>query len=123
MPASASNPLPRAMAPAVGPRSAVREALDEFTRGVLSNAWILGPEAALTGALARGSEPLVRGHLRALRRVPDAALLYRWLGGPMLELAQGRGSLGAAQASRLSNLLARGAARARLRRGRMARTR
>jgi predicted short-subunit dehydrogenase-like oxidoreductase (DUF2520 family) len=91
----------RAMAGSVSSRSALRDALEDFGRSVLWNVWCLGPEKALTGALARGSESLVRGHLAALAEVPEADALYRLLGQTMLDLARARGSIDEGQERRL----------------------
>ena len=83
----------RVMTGSVSSRVALREALTDFGNTTLWNVWCLGPTKALTGAFSRGSEPLVRGHLSALRRVPEAHALYRLLGRTMLELAHARGSV------------------------------
>jgi predicted short-subunit dehydrogenase-like oxidoreductase (DUF2520 family) len=71
------------------------------------NVRLLCARGALTGALARGSESTVRGHLRALRRSPQALAAYRVLGRTMLELARARGSIDAAAMRRLGKLLDR----------------
>lgn len=94
------------MSGSVRSRSALRGALEDFARNVLWNVRYLGPEKALTGALARGSETLVRGHLAALAKVPEARELYRLLGHTMLDLATARGSVDEAQKRRLHALIA-----------------
>jgi predicted short-subunit dehydrogenase-like oxidoreductase (DUF2520 family) len=96
----------RAMARSVSSRTDLREALEVFGETVLWNVGTLGPEKALTGALARGSESLVRGHLAALAEVPEADMLYRVLGQTMLELARARGSIDGGQERRLRAIIA-----------------
>jgi len=97
------------MEPCVRPssRPVLREALAEFIRQNASNAARSGPRQALTGALSRGAEELVRGHVRALARVPHAREAYAVLGEVALELARERGSLDAAAHQRLRALLRR----------------
>jgi predicted short-subunit dehydrogenase-like oxidoreductase (DUF2520 family) len=90
---------------AVPGRDARRRALDMLAKTALSNVWVYGTKAALTGAISRGAEDTVRGHLRALRRTPDALEAYRVLGRTMLELARARGSVDASSARRLARLL------------------
>jgi predicted short-subunit dehydrogenase-like oxidoreductase (DUF2520 family) len=96
----------RVMAGSVSSRVALRNVLHDFASNVLWNVWSLGPEKALTGALARGSEPLVRGHLVELAKVPGADGLYRLLGQTMLDLAKARGSIDEMQKRRLRALIA-----------------
>jgi len=98
------------MAPAVhAPRATLRAALDDFASTLSIAAQTVGPEQALTGPLARGAEPVVRGHLRALRKVPRAVEAYRTLGVTMLALSRARGSIDAATERRLARLLSGGA--------------
>jgi predicted short-subunit dehydrogenase-like oxidoreductase (DUF2520 family) len=97
----------RVMAASVSSRAALRDALDDFAESTLENTYALGPQEALTGALARGSEALVRGHLNALRKIPAALELYQVLGKTMLELAEARGSIDPRQARRLRAVLGR----------------
>jgi predicted short-subunit dehydrogenase-like oxidoreductase (DUF2520 family) len=94
-------------------RANLRDALTDYADTVLLNLFSLGPSEALTGALSRGSEAIVRGHLKALGKAPGAHALYCLLGERMLELAQARGSIDARQKHLLLGLLeARSRARA-----------
>lgn len=93
------------MSESVSSPAALRDALADFADITLWNARVLGPEKALTGALSRGSETLVRGHLAALKSVPAALELYRLLGGTMLELGHARGSIDFSESLRLRALL------------------
>src|SRR6185503_7136386 len=95
---------------------------NDFAEATLANTRVLGPKEALTGAVARGSESLVRGHLAALRRVPAALELYRVLGETMLELAEARGSVDARRARGLRAVL-RGRGDQEVRAGKRARRR
>lgn len=95
------------MGDSVRSRSALRDALADFAATTAFSAQVLGPRKALTGAVSRGSEPLVRGHLRALRKVPAARDLYRLLGATMLELGYARGSVDREERHRLGAILAR----------------
>ena len=97
----------RVMSRSVSSRAALRDALDDFAEKTLDNIYACGPREALTGALSRGSESLVRGHLQSLRKVPEALALYRLLGGTMLELAHARGSIDTRELRRLGALLGR----------------
>ncbi len=83
----------------------LRAALAQLAWDTLFNVEQDGPALALTGALARGSDELVRGHLRALQRAPRALEAYRVLGVTMLELARSRGSIDASTQRRLARLL------------------
>lgn len=107
-----------AMASSVRSRSDLREALTDFVEQIAWNVYLLGPEGAVTGALARGSETLVDGHLRALHLHPEAKRLYRCLGGPILKLARRRGSIDASNHQRLTALLNRSRSRKEAREGR-----
>ena len=80
-------------------------ALDELASSTLNNVWFNGAKVGLTGAIARGAEDIVRGHLRALRREPNALEAYQVLGRTMLELARARGSIDAGTHRRLARLL------------------
>ena len=95
----------RVMRPALRSPGAMRTALADFGETVLWGLENLGPAKALTGALSRGSEPIVRGHLAALEREPGALALYCLLGERMLALAHARGSLGARRRKLLDALL------------------
>jgi hypothetical protein len=93
------------LARAVGTRDSVRDALCRFACANVINAWLMGTSEALTGPVARGAEAIVRGHLRALRRVTNGEATYRVLGRTMLELARARGSFDASTGRRLARLL------------------
>jgi len=93
------------MASGVRSRSGMRRALQTFVADVAREIGRAGPIEALSGPLARGSEELVRGHLRALGRIPHAREAYRVLGQVMLELALARGSIDEAARRRLARLL------------------
>ncbi len=80
-------------------------ALDMLAKSSLFNVWMYGTRTALTGALARGAEDTVRGHLLALRRVPNALEAYQVLGRTMLELARAHGSIDARTHRRLARLI------------------
>jgi len=80
-------------------------ALVALARSSLLNVSMDGTRSALTGAIARGAEETVRGHLRALRREPDALDAYRVLGRTMLELARARGSIDADAERRIARLI------------------
>jgi len=83
-----------------------RAALLGLLRTTVENLARLDPDAALTGAAARGAVEVVAGHLAALDASdPAAAALYRSLAARSVELAFGRGALGAAERDRLSALL------------------
>ena len=58
----------------------------------LDNALGSGPQAALTGPIARGDAATVAAHREALRNVdPTVAKLYEAAAGHLLELAKQRG--------------------------------
>jgi predicted short-subunit dehydrogenase-like oxidoreductase (DUF2520 family) len=80
-------------------------ALGMLAKTSLFNVWQDGTTTALTGAIARGAEETVRGHLLALRGVPAALEAYQVLGRTMLELARKRGSIDAATHRRLALLI------------------
>jgi len=82
-----------------------RAALQHLAHETLLNIGLNGPRDALTGALSRGAEDVVRGHLRALRCEPRALEVYRSLGRQMLDLARARGSLDARGAREMKRLL------------------
>ncbi len=73
----------------------------------IENAFRLGPEAALTGPIARGDAETVRGHLAALATAtPAVESLYRAAGLATLEIARRRGL--AQQAAAIEDLLRKG---------------
>ncbi len=98
----------RVMGDSVTSRTVLRDALHQFADMTLFNTKVLGPKQALTGALARGSQTIVRGHLRALARVPEALEFYRLLGRTMLDLAHARGSIDKRTRRRLLELILAG---------------
>jgi predicted short-subunit dehydrogenase-like oxidoreductase (DUF2520 family) len=68
------------------------ESIGPLCRASLDNALLLGPQAALTGPVARGDVETVRSHVAALAGAPDAvAQLYRSAGHCLLDLARRRG--------------------------------
>jgi predicted short-subunit dehydrogenase-like oxidoreductase (DUF2520 family) len=79
------------LGPAVASDAAARGGLAALLHSVARNVESLGAEQALTGAVARGSADLVRGHLAALD--DEAAAVYRRLARRMLALAARRGTL------------------------------
>lgn len=95
----------RVMTPSFRDAAEVRPALAHLIGATLWYTWNGGPEKALTGALSRGSEGLVRGHLEALEEFPEARALYCLLGQSMLTLARARGSIEPATERRLRRLL------------------
>jgi predicted short-subunit dehydrogenase-like oxidoreductase (DUF2520 family) len=67
-------------------------AIAPLTRTSLENAMASGPQAALTGPIARGDAATVAAHLDALRNVePTVAKLYEASAGHLLQLAKRRG--------------------------------
>ena len=71
---------------------AALEAIGPLCRTTLDNTLRLGPEAALTGPIARGDPATVALHMTALAAGPsDIAVLYRAVGGRLLDLARRRG--------------------------------
>ncbi len=66
--------------------AAARKALATLMAGALENLRAAGPEAALTGPVARGDVETIRRHLEVLRG-PDAEL-YRTLSRAALQLAR-----------------------------------
>lgn len=71
-------------------------ALQPLVAGTVENVRTLGTTRALTGPIVRGDAATVRGHVEALRDLPDSVLeLYRALGLHTLEIARRRGTLDA----------------------------
>ena len=99
----------RVLAQSFADAAEVRPALAHLVGNTLWYTWTRGPQRALTGAVSRGAESLVSGHLQALEAVPEARALYCLLGESMLELARARGSIDVATQRRLLLLLKRGA--------------
>lgn len=86
-------------------REAALQALAPLVRASVENAFIMGPEAALTGPIKRGDIPTVESHLEALRAAPARAdAVYRALGRQLAGIARRKG-LPAKQASRIEALL------------------
>jgi predicted short-subunit dehydrogenase-like oxidoreductase (DUF2520 family) len=77
-------------------------ALRPLVEGTLENLSRSGPNAALTGPVARGDEATIRRHIASLTH--DDAVLYRALGRAALELARKRG-MDDATAARLAAAL------------------
>ena len=73
-------------------RQAALQAIGPLCRASLENALRVGPEAALTGPIARGDVATVAVHLKALGGAPSAVeSLYRAAGRCLLNLARQRG--------------------------------
>ena len=73
-------------------RDAALRAIAPLARTSLDNALGSGPEAALTGPIARGDAATVAAHREALRKVdPTVAKLYDAAAGHLLQLAKQRG--------------------------------
>ena len=79
----------RLLASAGFSRTGARAALAPLARAALQNAAALGPEAALTGPLARGDAATVRRHLAALPA--ETRALYRALAAATVRLARRAG--------------------------------
>jgi predicted short-subunit dehydrogenase-like oxidoreductase (DUF2520 family) len=70
------------------PEEIARPMLSRFVKETVRNFARLGARKALTGPAARGDWPVIREHLRALRRTaPDAVPVYKALLRAMLQLA------------------------------------
>lgn len=86
-----------------------RAALAPLVRSTLENVLAAGPEAALTGPIARGDETTVQRHLAAMAsgeaELAELAELYRALGRWTVALALRKGTIDAAQAKALRRLL------------------
>jgi predicted short-subunit dehydrogenase-like oxidoreductase (DUF2520 family) len=95
----------RLLEQAVPARDSRRHALDQLASSTLMNVFFCGTREALTGAIARGAEGTVRGHLRELRRNPEALEAYQVLGRTMLELARARRSIDADSYRRIARLI------------------
>ena len=96
--------LLRSAVPSVDDRHR-KDALVMLAKSSLFNVTIDGTRHALTGAIGRGAEDTVRGHLRALRNDRDALEAYQVLGRTMLKLARDRGSIDADTARRIARLI------------------
>jgi predicted short-subunit dehydrogenase-like oxidoreductase (DUF2520 family) len=73
-------------------RDAALRAVGPLTRTSVANALRSGPQAALTGPVARGDAATVAAHREALRDVePTVARLYEAAAGHLLQLAKQRG--------------------------------
>jgi predicted short-subunit dehydrogenase-like oxidoreductase (DUF2520 family) len=73
-------------------RDAALRAVGPLARTSLENALDAGPQAALTGPIARGDAATVAAHREALRDVdPTVAKLYEAAAGHLLQLAKQRG--------------------------------
>jgi predicted short-subunit dehydrogenase-like oxidoreductase (DUF2520 family) len=84
------------------PRGTAREALAPLARATLENVAALGPEAALTGPVARGDAETVRRHRAALGA--EDRRLYDALARATLALAKTKGLSPAAEAALLAAL-------------------
>jgi len=88
-------------------RSTYLRAMAPIVRATVENVFASGPEAALTGPIARGDAETVRRHLEAMANV-DARLdgLYRAAGEWTVELAKRKGTIDARAAQELPRVLA-----------------
>jgi predicted short-subunit dehydrogenase-like oxidoreductase (DUF2520 family) len=88
------------------PAAEARALLAPLLRGAVENGLALGPEAALTGPIARGDSALVERQARAVaQHAADLGALYRALGQATLALARERGELDPAQLAALAAAL------------------
>lgn len=73
-------------------RKTALEALEPLSRTALENAFRIGPEAALTGPVARGDIATIRAHLTNIGGQPSPATdLYKYIGTYLVDLARRRG--------------------------------
>jgi len=80
--------------------------LKPLLTGTLRSLTTLGPEASLTGPIARGDIKTVQAHLDALHPLPDDLQQhYRILGRRAVQIARNRGSIDPKTARRLLRLL------------------
>lgn len=87
-------------------RDTALEALLPLIKGTVANLEAVGLPDALTGPIARGDTGTIRRHLRALEALPgDLGRLYRILARKTIEVARRKGTLDAAEAERLLDLL------------------
>lgn len=88
------------------PAAEARALLAPLLRGAVENGLALGPEAALTGPIARGDSALVGRQAQAVaQHDADLGALYRALGRATLALARDRGELDPAQLAALAAAL------------------
>lgn len=82
------------------------QALLPLVQGTINNIRRVGPVEALTGPVARGDVPTIRGHLPALERVGnEEEALYRMLGLYTIRVAREKDSITAEQARQLERVL------------------
>ena len=88
-------------------RATAMEALGPMVRATIENVASMGPEAALTGPVARGDVETVRRHLAALADCPPALRgFYRAAATWTARLAEGKGAAGPAAIMEIRRLLA-----------------
>ncbi|HLB25604.1 MAG TPA: DUF2520 domain-containing protein, partial [Nitrospirota bacterium] len=81
-------------------------AIMPLVKGTVNNLDRVGLPDALTGPIARGDVGTVEGHVRALeKKMPGLLPLYRELGIRTVKVGAEKGTLGAAEAGRLMELL------------------
>jgi predicted short-subunit dehydrogenase-like oxidoreductase (DUF2520 family) len=81
-------------------------ALGPLVKATLDNVLLMGPEAALTGPIARGDVGTVERHLAILvERAPGFEAFYRQAGLLTVDLARRKGTLSAEAASELLAIL------------------
>lgn len=66
------------------PAAVARRRMLPIVRQTIANYGALGPARAFSGPLVRGDAGTVRAHLQALRRLPEAQVVYRALAGAAL---------------------------------------
>jgi len=86
-------------------RSTALEALAPLVCATVDNVTSAGPQAALTGPIARGDVDTLRRHLSAMAGLDELSALYRRLGLWTLGLAKRKGSLADQPAKSIFELL------------------
>jgi len=90
-------------------RREAEEALRPLVEGTLKNIRRAGPAGALTGPISRGDGPTVEDHLRALREVGERETeVYKALAAYTVGIALEKGTLSAAKAGELMEIIKRG---------------
>jgi predicted short-subunit dehydrogenase-like oxidoreductase (DUF2520 family) len=85
------------------------EALYPLVKGTINNIGQVGPAPALTGPVARGDEPTLRGHLEVLENIGGLELeLYRKLGLYTVGVAVEKGSINVAQGEKIKQIFTGG---------------
>ncbi|MEZ5451029.1 MAG: Rossmann-like and DUF2520 domain-containing protein, partial [Thiolinea sp.] len=88
-------------------RELAMQLLQPLVSGTVHNVFTQGPQAALTGPIARGDHAVVARQLQALQDWrPELAQLYRLLGTQALSLAQAQGRAQAGDLQQVAQVLA-----------------